>query len=547
MVRGRPPLDPKLKEQRRRESVQRYKEKNRDKIREAAHLQMQRKEASDLVEWRARNTAKKRARKQEAEALRKKHKPVAELSPRQATKPSAKPAAKPVAEPLRRPVGSRAATSSTPTPAPRRGVKDAVVDHELIEDDSEEEHACRPVEGPIWPVHAARPKRCPHCYEEDCVGCACMCSASPNWIEHEGGHFFFACECKGQDCPGCALGLLLSAMAPGPILLCQPIYAPDPGHEDRWKHTGPFYAVVCRRWRGVVTSRETLARMKIQYPEALTWEAPSWIVRSTMSTWMKTHRPSPPRPQHPPPSPHRLRPQPALPAPVLPVPASPTKPSLKDRKKQRTEAHYKWLVAEDARIATENARAAEESSRAPDPSPSTEKLSKDDLAHLASFVNAPVSPMRLKQQLASVLGPHAVLTDPPPKITPIIASDNTSQEDPPPLVDISNDEAPPPLIDEGGRCATASNGPLPAFNPLNYGMSLRPTLNAHAHERPCQIKALLYAENGPNLLWKGLENGRHCIPRGAELLCTRDEEEAVSFLTDEVEAKMKKIVVVLEK
>jgi hypothetical protein len=231
---------------------------------------------------------------------------------------------------------------------------------------------------------------------------------------------------------------------------------------------------------------------------------------------------------------------------VLPVPASPTKPSLKDRKKQRTEAHYKWLVAEDAWIATENARAAEESSRAPDPSPSTEKLSKDDLAHLASFVNAPVSPMRLKQQLASVLGPHAVLTDPPPKITPIIASDNTSQEDPPPLVDISNDEAPPPLIDEGGRCATASNSPLPAFNPLNYGMSLRPTLNAHAHERPCQIKALLYAgtdmaegENGPNLLWKGLENGRHCIPRGAELLCTCDEEEAVSFLTDEVEAKMK--------
>jgi hypothetical protein len=82
---------------------------------------------------------------------------------------------------------------------------------------------------------------------------------------------------------------------------------------------------------------------------------------------------------------------------VLPIPASPTKPFLKDRKKQHTEAHYKWLVAEDAQITTENARAAEESSRAPDPSPSTEKLSKDDLAHLVSFVNTPVSPMRLKQ------------------------------------------------------------------------------------------------------------------------------------------------------
>ncbi|KAJ7792286.1 hypothetical protein B0H14DRAFT_3499391 [Mycena olivaceomarginata] len=255
MVRGRPPLDPKLKEQCRRESVQRYKEKNHDKIREAARLQMQRnrsqvaasdlrtqslyraraaenlvsyrarraaficitslltdlffffprKEASDLVEWRARNTAKKRARKQEAEALRKKHKPVAELSPRQATKPSAKPATKPVAEPLRRPVGSRAATSSTPTPAPRRGVKDAVVDHELIEDDSEE-GACMPPRrrADFGLCTLPAPSDAPHCYEEDCVGCACMCSASPNWIEHEGGHFFFACECKGQDCPGCA-------------------------------------------------------------------------------------------------------------------------------------------------------------------------------------------------------------------------------------------------------------------------------------------------------------------------------------------------------
>ncbi|KAJ7789586.1 hypothetical protein B0H14DRAFT_2627114 [Mycena olivaceomarginata] len=216
MVRGRPPLDPKLKEQRRRESVQRYKEKNRDKIREAARLQMQRKEASDLVEWRARNTAKKRARKQEAEALRKKHKPVAELSPRQATKPSAKPAAKPVAEPLRRPVGSRAATSSTPTPAPHRGVKDAVVDHELIEDNSRG--------GACMPPRRRADLACARCPPPSDAPIAMRRIA----LEHEGGHFLLCLRVQGAGLSGMCFGLLLSAMTPGPILLCQPSTPPTP-------------------------------------------------------------------------------------------------------------------------------------------------------------------------------------------------------------------------------------------------------------------------------------------------------------------------------
>jgi hypothetical protein len=51
--------------------------------------------------------------------------------------------------------------------------------------------------------------------------------------------------------------ILLNVMAdsyPG-ILLCKPKYTPDPGHEDRYKHLGPFYAVVCKEWWGVVTSK----------------------------------------------------------------------------------------------------------------------------------------------------------------------------------------------------------------------------------------------------------------------------------------------------
>jgi hypothetical protein len=63
-----------------------------------------------------------------------------------------------------------------------------------------------------------------------------------------------------SDLAGTAAALnliLLDIMAdsyPG-ILLCEPKYAPDPGHEDRYEHPGPFYAVVCKEWRGVVTSK----------------------------------------------------------------------------------------------------------------------------------------------------------------------------------------------------------------------------------------------------------------------------------------------------
>ncbi|KAJ7835464.1 hypothetical protein B0H14DRAFT_2590288 [Mycena olivaceomarginata] len=41
-------------------------------------------------------------------------------------------------------------------------------------------------------------------------------------------------------------------------LLCIPEYVPDAGHEDRWTHPGPFYAVVSMEWVGVVTSQPRL-------------------------------------------------------------------------------------------------------------------------------------------------------------------------------------------------------------------------------------------------------------------------------------------------
>lgn len=37
--------------------------------------------------------------------------------------------------------------------------------------------------------------------------------------------------------------------------ICEPIYRPDPGHEDKNAHGGPFYAIFCKEWRGCVTSK----------------------------------------------------------------------------------------------------------------------------------------------------------------------------------------------------------------------------------------------------------------------------------------------------
>ncbi|KAJ7866363.1 hypothetical protein B0H14DRAFT_3442346 [Mycena olivaceomarginata] len=72
----------------------------------------------------------------------------------------------------------------------------------------------------------------------------------------------------------------MARRAPAPvtgILLCEPIYFPDAGHEDQDAHTGGFYAVVDDKWRGVVSSRATLARMRARYPQARTFNASTWF------------------------------------------------------------------------------------------------------------------------------------------------------------------------------------------------------------------------------------------------------------------------------
>ncbi|KAF8178810.1 hypothetical protein K438DRAFT_1769268 [Mycena galopus ATCC 62051] len=67
------------------------------------------------------------------------------------------------------------------------------------------------------------------------------------------------------------MSLLYFPPSPG-LLLCEPIYAPDPGHENRLTHNA-FFAIIHENWMGVVTSDNTIARMLAAYPKARTFRA----------------------------------------------------------------------------------------------------------------------------------------------------------------------------------------------------------------------------------------------------------------------------------
>ncbi|KAJ7793025.1 hypothetical protein B0H14DRAFT_2623295 [Mycena olivaceomarginata] len=127
---------------------------------------------------------------------------------------------------------------------------------------------------------------------EDCPGCSCICPESTQLKEH-GGHFegpyagnlqflsrIFLANVDGDE----EKGLRVTICDDAPpyetgVLLCTPIYAPDPGHEDQDTHTGGYFVVVHDEWKGVVTSQESLACALKRYPGARTFTAYTWLRR----------------------------------------------------------------------------------------------------------------------------------------------------------------------------------------------------------------------------------------------------------------------------
>ncbi|KAJ7834642.1 hypothetical protein B0H14DRAFT_3709244 [Mycena olivaceomarginata] len=357
MPRGRRPLDPDVKQQRREESLRRYNEKNAGKLREAARLRMQRyratiatsdiftqrkysekaalaseryrdrKREEERAERRAADAIIKRARGIEKDMLRRKHSKPSKIKP--PPPPLAQLPPPPTAKPPQAVSKRRALSPIIPTPAPRRATvicmpAVAIVDSSDAESYDEREH--HPPELPIWPARTSRPQRCPHCYQEDC-------------------------------------------------------YAPDPGHEDRYKHPGPFYAVVCKDWRGVVTSKASRSRMMELYPDAYTWEASPW--------WTFDRRWTLDCAEY-----HEHEGERAVAdEPICPATPDSREPSSPSTLSESTAWH------------------------APSPAP---PFSTEELAHLASFRPGPgpTSSARLTQQFTRVLGPQAAVPGKPPTASP---------------------------------------------------------------------------------------------------------------------------------
>ncbi|KAJ7601345.1 hypothetical protein DFH06DRAFT_1154354 [Mycena polygramma] len=192
MARGRPRLDPDIKQQHRQESRRRYDEdfqnlRHAEERREAARLRMQRRRAtianSDL------NTRGRYARKVAAAAMNYRHRKLQlEYAEAEAASAAKKKARRSEAHTLRMKHASNPKAAAALRPAPSKLKKKAV---HLI------------TEHPALAPPGDRPLRCPHCHEEDCIGCACMCADSNEWFEHADGHFFPTCQACGQECPGC--------------------------------------------------------------------------------------------------------------------------------------------------------------------------------------------------------------------------------------------------------------------------------------------------------------------------------------------------------
>jgi hypothetical protein len=191
----------------------------------APHLN-HRKRAEQLVEERAARMKKRKARcvcppslafcfdvvvcrRAGANELCRKHQVLAKPAPKKthaAPRPRpAKPA--PCVEPrssMTPPPPPRRARIATPEP---RGLAEIAQGYDS-DDDGSETSAGRVRLSPP-PAFERRVLQemlnCPHCFQEDCPGCACMCEKSSTWLEHDGGHFFPTCtKCGGSDCPGCA-------------------------------------------------------------------------------------------------------------------------------------------------------------------------------------------------------------------------------------------------------------------------------------------------------------------------------------------------------
>ncbi|KAJ6522139.1 hypothetical protein DFH09DRAFT_1330782 [Mycena vulgaris] len=497
MARGRPRLDPIVKQHNIRETRRRYEEKNASERREASHLRMQlqtsrchreleylrtrktsppscgglrklsvQKKQAEHDEMLAEQAATKQARRTDAEALRKKHK---------------------------------LARRSSPSPAP------------LF------------VAPPHHPL-----ERCPHCLGYDCIGCACMCPDSIEWFTHNGGHFYPTCELCGQECIGCSY----------------------PGHEDPHKFAGPFYAVISDEWKGAVTSSESLARALARFPGARTWNAQPWWTFQRLwvldCTEYHLHHNEP-----------RIKglnelvaaddlrlAQAATAAAAIPPPSAPPPP----------------YVSTTTPASLGPARSIKAITAVPAPT-TPKKLTREEPEELAAMRPraGPISPRRLDQQFARVLGAQAVVEAASLPATPVPASSMFPHAPTSPTprphssqparsmvegADFFHDfERPstPPTPLRASRATPHPSTPPTTSGPSRASRASRAPFNSSQSAAPRAQTAgqggavLMYAVGGHNRLFRDRVRALATLQRspGADLLFSENGDEVFDFLAEE--------------
>ncbi|KAF8124622.1 hypothetical protein K438DRAFT_2002606 [Mycena galopus ATCC 62051] len=257
------------------------------------------KQQKEWAEHNATHAEKYRARKDEADGLRRKHlamtsqaeeaghatpAPVKKklqifyASPRRVARPG----------PAHDDESSSDGSEHLSRPTPRTHRKLAQEDYNA----SKKGRKGRQVAPPIFEHRVAHDAcRCQYCFQEGCPGCACMCEESTVWMQHEGGHFFPTCKkCGEEDCPGCAYNFLwTSAFTMAKVFFCLPLYKPEPGHENKEVHDASprahYYAIVSGKEGIVVTTEDAMAREMKPDPNARNFSASTW--KEIMDLWIK--------------------------------------------------------------------------------------------------------------------------------------------------------------------------------------------------------------------------------------------------------------------
>ncbi|KAJ7310666.1 hypothetical protein DFH08DRAFT_974349 [Mycena albidolilacea] len=280
------------------------------------------------------------------------------------------------------------------------------------------------------------------------------------------------------------------------ILLCAPQYAPDPSHEDRYKHPGPFYAVVCKDWRGVVTSKESRSCMLERYPDAYTWEASPWWTFDSRWTLDCTEY-------------HKHKGERAV-----------------------ADEPIRLATPDSGEPSSPSTLSESTASRAPPPMP---PFSTEELAHLASFRPGPgpTSSARLTQQFMRVLGPQAVVPGKRPTASP--AKRKTTL--------FAHEVA--TALHVGGKVILTAEGPAIVVPQDDLGSKWRKAVEGLVEEwtqenRAQGPAAVMYVVSGKRRIFQNRDHAVAVLKRspGAKLLFTNDEEELFEFLAEDLEGKL---------